>query len=139
MNRAKEAAAHSWRSTLSSGDGQEEGDKAVPPSQDPQPPPPPVAAAVVESKEGVDQPHPPPPQPAGAAVVKPVVGADRARLVEEFQQRRREAAANRQRVDAQWAGAGYSPRPLPKAPDQSGEIQCNFTSSQYLHILCWFS
>ncbi len=114
MNRAKEAAARSWRSTLSSGDGHEE-DKDTPPSQDPQPQP--------ESKE-TDRPRPPPPQqhqPYGdGMLVKPVMDADREKLVEDFQQRRKAAAANRHRGNAQWLGAANSPRPLPKAPDQSG-------------------
>lgn len=114
MNRAKEAAARSWRSTLSSG---EEGDKVTPPSQNPQP-----APQELPPKEGVDKPRLSPPPPA-EAVVKPVVGADKARLVEDFQQRRREAAANRQKGDAQWLGAAYSPRPLPKDPDNYGECK----------------
>ena len=116
LNRAKEAAARSWRSTLSSGDNQDE-DKDTPPSQAPSQP----KKEDTPHPKGEEEPRPlPPPLGREGVMVKPVIDADRAKLVEDFQQRRREAAANRQRGDAQWMGAGYSPRPLPKAPEKSG-------------------
>ena len=115
LNRAKEAAARSWRSTLSSGDNQ---DEDMPPSQAPSQP----KKEEKPHPKGEDQPRPlPPPQGWEDVMVKPVIGADRAKLVKDFQQRRREAAANRQRGDAQWMRAEYSPRPLPKAPEISGK------------------
>ena len=59
-------------------------------------------------------------QPAAKAMA--VENPDRAKLVQDFQQCKKEAAANKQRGQAQWLGGeGYSPRPLPKAPNQSGK------------------
>ena len=42
--------------------------------------------------------------------------SERERLVKEFNQRKKDAAANKAKGVAQWMGAGYSPRPLPQAP-----------------------
>lgn len=44
-----------------------------------------------------------------------VFASEKARVLMEFRARRREAAANKKRVAAQWVG-GYSPRPLPHHP-----------------------
>lgn len=47
---------------------------------------------------------------------KGVLASEKAHLVMEFQQRKREAFANKQRGVAQW----YSPRPLPQNPTPAG-------------------
>lgn len=52
---------------------------------------------------------------------KAVLASERAQLVMEYQQRKREAIANKQRGVAQWMGAGYSPRPLPQKPGKAKE------------------
>ena len=59
---------------------------------------------------------------AAKPVVEMLGAAERAKVVEEFQQRRKQAAANKQRGDTQWMGVQHTPRPLPKAPEQLGKL-----------------
>ncbi len=125
MNKAKQAAARSWQFSLSSGGETNEKD-----TENKMPPP---APPQLRQKEAIKEPHLPK-EPFEIRAMqddiqqqRPILkdeAAERERLVSEFNQRKKDAASNKARGVAQWAGVKYSPRPLPQAPHQAGIRIC---------------
>ena len=60
-----------------------------------------------------------------------VEASERARMVAEYHQRRREAAVNKARGQAQWLGP---PLPTPQLPKQTPQGTCSYINSKIIML-----